>query len=162
VVAFPVEVSAIVASASQAGLSNAPNFRDVAYADANGQQRPPGGRFPCLTKWHMGTEQLEYKLVIDDDPDAEVLGRLAHFELGAAAFMAAVAKFPNRNIQLRQGTRVIKRHDGEPKLALPAPVAPNLKSWSVHLIRGEQMEWLGFIDASDRTSATQQAIKCSP
>jgi len=33
------------------------------------------------------------------------------------------------------------------------------KSWSVHLICGERMEWLGFVDASDKTSATQQAIK---
>ncbi len=107
----------------------------------------------------METEQLEYKLVIDDGPDPVVLARLADIEIGAAAFMAALTKYPNRNVQLRQGERVIKRHDGEPKPALPAPVDPDLKSWSVHLVRGEQMEWLGYIDASDRTSAAQQAIK---
>jgi hypothetical protein len=51
----------------------------------------------------METERLEYKLVMDDGPDTEVLGQVAHLEIGAAAFMAAVAKFPNRNIQLRHG-----------------------------------------------------------
>jgi hypothetical protein len=73
--------------------------------------------------------------------------------------MAALAKYPNRNVQLRQGERIIKRHDGEPTTAPPAPVAPNLKSWSAHLIRGRRMELLGYIEASDETAATLQAIR---
>jgi hypothetical protein len=60
----------------------------------------------------MEHEKLEYKIVMDDGPDTEVLGRVAHLELGAAAFMAAVAKFPNRNIFLRQGARIINQHWG--------------------------------------------------
>jgi hypothetical protein len=107
----------------------------------------------------MEPEKLEYKVVMDDGPDIEVLGRVRDLDFAAAVYMAAVAKYPNRNIQLRQGERIIKRHDGEPKAAPPAPVDPNLKSWSVHLIRGRRMEWLGSVDASDETSATQRAIE---
>jgi hypothetical protein len=33
--------------------------------------------------------------------------------------MAAVSKYPNRNIALRQGERIFKRHHGEPELAPP-------------------------------------------
>jgi hypothetical protein len=101
----------------------------------------------------METEQLEYKLLIDDGPDTEVLGRVAHLELGAAAFMAAVAKFPNRNIYLQRGARVIKKHEGEPTPQPVAPVDPKLKNWSVHLIGGKKMEHLGSVMAADAGSA---------
>jgi hypothetical protein len=49
--------------------------------------------------------------------------------------MAAVAKYQRRNIQLRQGARIIKRHDSEPVQLPPIETRdPNLKSWSAHLI----------------------------
>jgi hypothetical protein len=104
----------------------------------------------------MEVEKLEYKVMMDDGSGTEVLGHVRDLDFGAAVYMAAVAKYPNRNIQLHQGERIIKRHDGQPK---PAPRSSPLRSWSVHLIRGRRMELLGFIDASDETSATQQAIK---
>jgi hypothetical protein len=63
----------------------------------------------------MEHESLEYKIVMTDGPDTEVLGRLAHLELTGAVYMAAIARYPNRNIALRQGARIIKRHDSEPK-----------------------------------------------
>jgi hypothetical protein len=101
----------------------------------------------------MGTEQLEYVIALDDGPDAEVLGRLAHLDLGAAAYMAAVARHPNRNVRLLQGEQILKRHDGEPKPELETPTDPNLKSWSVHLIGGRKMQHLGFVQADDAESA---------
>jgi hypothetical protein len=100
-------------------------------------------------------DKLEYDIVMDGGPDTELLGCVRDLDFGAAVYMA-VAKYPNRDIQLRRGERVIKRHNGEPK---PVPVPPNLKNWRFHLIRGTQMEWLGSVDASDETSATQRAIE---
>jgi hypothetical protein len=86
--------------------------------------------------WLMETENLQYKIVMNDGPDAEVLGRLAHLELASAAYHAAIVKYPLRNIQLRQGAQIIKRHDGEPRPEPPRD--PNLKSWSAHLIGGKK------------------------
>jgi hypothetical protein len=100
----------------------------------------------------MEREKLEYDVVRDDGPDTELLGRVRDLDFGAAVYMAAVAKFPNRNIQLRQGERIIKRH-GAPKPAPSAPADPNLKIWSVYLIRGRKMEHLGFVQATDAESA---------
>ena len=51
---------------------------------------------------------------MDDSPDTEILARAASLDIASVAYMAAVAKHPLRNIALRQGARVIKRHDGEP------------------------------------------------
>jgi hypothetical protein len=72
-----------------------------------------------------------------DGPDSEVLGRLASLDLAGAAYMAAIAKYPKRDLALRQGARVIKRHDGDPK-PVPPP-DPNLKSWSAYPISGKRM-----------------------
>jgi hypothetical protein len=52
--------------------------------------------------------------VTENGPHSEVLGRVRDLDFGAAVYMAAVAKFPKRNIQLHLGERIIKRHDGEP------------------------------------------------
>lgn len=51
----------------------------------------------------METKKLQYQIVMD--PDAEVLGQLAHLELASAAYQAAVVKYPLRNIQLRRARR---------------------------------------------------------
>jgi hypothetical protein len=61
-----------------------------------------------------------------------------------------------RNIALRQGAQVIKRHDGEPKPETPRD--PNLKSWSVHLIGGKKMQSLGYVEAADEPAAIEQAV----
>jgi hypothetical protein len=47
-----------------------------------------------LTLW---CSILEYKIAMDDGPDTEVLGRLAHLDIASAA---AIAKYPNRNVYL--------------------------------------------------------------
>jgi hypothetical protein len=59
------------------------------------------------------TESLEFKVVMDDGPDTEVLGRVSHLELGFALFTAAVVKYPKRTIYLRHGARIIRKHEGE-------------------------------------------------
>jgi hypothetical protein len=107
----------------------------------------------------MEHESLEFKIVMDDGPDTEVLARLAHLDLAGPAFMAAVFKYPKRNIALRQGARIIKRHDGEP--APPPPIEPrdpNLKSWSAHLIGGKKMQLLGFVEAVSEATAIGAAV----
>jgi hypothetical protein len=78
----------------------------------------------------MEREQLDYAIVMENGPHSEVLGRVRDLDFGAAVFTAAVAKFPKRNIQLELGERIIKRHEGEPPKPLPAPVDPNMKTWS--------------------------------
>jgi hypothetical protein len=102
----------------------------------------------------METENLQYKIVMN--PDAEVLGRLAHLELANAVYQAALVKYPLRNVQLRQGAQIIKRHDGEPRPAPPRD--PNLKSWSAHLIGGKKMQLLGFVEAVSEPAAIEAAI----
>ncbi len=93
---------------------------------------------------------------MDDGPDAEVLGRLAHLDLANAAYLAAVVKYPLRNIQLRQGAQIIDRHDGEPKPEPPRD--PNLKSWSAHLIGGKKLERLGVVEAVSEDAAIEVAV----
>jgi hypothetical protein len=46
---------------------------------------------------------------MDDAPGIKMLGRVRDLDFGAAVYMAAVAKYLNRNIQLRQGERIIKK-----------------------------------------------------
>jgi DNA repair photolyase len=55
----------------------------------------------------MELEKFEYKIVMDDGADTVVLALLADLELGTAAFTAAVAKYPKRNVHLRQGVHII-------------------------------------------------------
>jgi hypothetical protein len=62
----------------------------------------------------MEHESLEFKIIMDDGPDTEVLARLAHLDLAGPAYRAAVFKYPTRNIALRHGARIIERHEGEP------------------------------------------------
>lgn len=105
----------------------------------------------------MEREDLKYKVVIDDSesPDTEVLARLAHLDMAVPAYMAAIARFPNRNVQLRQGAHVLKRHEGEPK---PEPTKdPNLKSWSAYLIGGKKMQHLGYVEALTEAAAIDAA-----
>jgi hypothetical protein len=69
-----------------------------------------------------------------------------------------VLKYPNRNVYLRHGARIIERHDGEP----PAPPLvqrdPNLRSWSAHLIGGRKMQLLGYLEAVSETAAIERAV----
>jgi hypothetical protein len=96
----------------------------------------------------MEHESLDYKIVMDDGSDTEVLGRLAGLDIADAAYLRAIVKYPLRNVQLRQGELIIKRHDGEPKPE--PPKAPNLKKWSAHLIGGKKMQLLGFSRGGER------------
>jgi len=92
----------------------------------------------------MERESLEYRIVMEDGRDTEVLGRLANLHMATAAYMAAVARHPKRNIALRRGATVIRRNDGEPQPAPPPD--PNARSWSVHFIGGRRMERLGTVE----------------
>jgi hypothetical protein len=94
----------------------------------------------------MEHANLEFRIVTGDGPDTEVLARLAHLDLAGPAYRAAVLKYPNRNVQLRHGARIIERHDGEPPRAPLILRDPNLKSWSVSLIGGKKMQLLGSIE----------------
>jgi hypothetical protein len=113
--------------------------------------RPPAG-----LQWGMEHESLDYKIVMDDGPDIEVLGRLANLDIASAAYLHAIVKYPLRNVQLRQGEHIIKRHDGEPKPEPPKD--PNLKSWSAHLIGGKKMQLLGFVEAVSEPAAIETAV----
>jgi hypothetical protein len=103
----------------------------------------------------MEHESLDYKIVMDDGPDTEVLGRLASLDIATAAYLQALVKYPLRNVQLCQGEQMIKRHDGEPKPEPPKD--PNLKSWSAHLIGGKKMQLLGFVEAVSEPAAIEAA-----
>jgi hypothetical protein len=112
----------------------------------------------CLTQLAMEHEKLEFKIVMDDRPDNKVLTRLAHLDLGVVAFMAAVTRFPNRNIDLLDGASVIKRHEGEPKPEPPSTLSdPNMRSWSVSLIGGRKMQHYGTIFAISEEAAIEAA-----
>jgi hypothetical protein len=104
----------------------------------------------------MEQESLNFKVVMADGADTEILARAASLDIAAAAYMAAVAKHPLRNVQLRQGAQVIKRHDGEPQPEPPRD--PNLKSWSVHLIGGKKMQSLGWVEAVSEAAAIERAV----
>jgi hypothetical protein len=90
---------------------------------------------------------------MDNGPESEVLGRLRDLDFAAAVYMAAVAKYPKRNIRMLQDERIIKRHDGEPAPVPKPPKDPNLKSWSASLIGGRKMQHLGFVLAADAEAA---------
>lgn len=103
----------------------------------------------------MEREQLEYRIVLEDGDATEVLGRLADVEIAIAAFTAAVARHRRRNLELRQGSEVIRRHDGEPKPEPPRD--PALRSWSAHLI-GRKLQLLGFVEAVSQSAAVEAAV----
>lgn len=79
--------------------------------------------------------------------------------------MAAVAKFRKRNIQLRQGARIIKRHVGGPR---PAP--RRLRHRIPTLGIGPSADWreaewnsIGFVKAASEAGAIEAAaLKFSP
>lgn len=104
----------------------------------------------------METENLQYKIIMDDGLDTEVLGRLADLELAGAAYHAAIVKYPLRNIRLIEGAQIIKRHDGEPRPEPPKD--PNLKSWSAHLIGSKRLERLGVVEAVSEEAAIKAAV----
>jgi hypothetical protein len=103
----------------------------------------------------MELESLEYRIVMEDGRDTEVLGGLAHLGMATAAYVAAIARHPKRNIALRHGTGIIKRYDGEPRP--DPPHDPNARSWSVHFIGGKRLERLGIVEAVDEAAAVEAA-----
>ena len=106
----------------------------------------------------MEIERLEFKVVVDDSdtPDTEILTRAASLDIAGAAYMAAMGKYPNRNVQPRRGARIITQNLGEPKPEPPPD--PNLRSWSAHLIGGKKMQLLGFIEAATEMAAIETAV----
>ena len=104
----------------------------------------------------MERERLEFRVVLQDGADAEVLARLAHLDIATAAFKAAVVRHPGRNLELRHGSRLVARHDGEPKPEPLTPKVPGLKSFSAHLI-GRKLQFLGFVEAASETAAIEAA-----
>jgi len=58
-------------------------------------------------------EYLRYSIDVFDEGDnlVEILGRLADLAVARAAFDAAVAKYPEKRICLREKARVIRRSD---------------------------------------------------
>jgi hypothetical protein len=97
----------------------------------------------------MERESLDYKIVMHDGPDIEVLGRLASLDIASAAYLHAVVKYPLRNVQLYEGEQIIKRRDGEPKPEPPKD--PNMKKWSAHLIGGKKMAVAWFCRGGEQT-----------
>jgi len=70
--------------------------------------------------------------------------------------MAAVARHPHRNVQLRHGMRIVKRYEAMPRPEPPRD--PNLRSWSAHLIGGKKMQLLGFVEAVSEPAAIEAAV----
>ena len=68
----------------------------------------------------------------------------------------AVLKHPKRNLALRHGARIIKRHEGEPRPEPPRD--PNLKEWSVRLIGGSKARFLGYVEAVTEPAAIEAAV----
>ena len=85
--------------------------------------------------------------------------RAASLDVATAAYMAAVLKYPKRNLGLRHGIRIIKRHDGEPRPEPPRD--PNLRSWAAHLIGGSKMQLLGLSRPSTRRGQSTWPRRCS-
>jgi hypothetical protein len=106
----------------------------------------------------MEHESLELKIVMDDGADTEVLARIASLDIASAAYIAAVAKYPNRNVYLRHGARIIRQNLGEPAPPPPIERDPNLKSWSAHLIGGKKLHLLGYIEAATEAAAIERAV----
>jgi hypothetical protein len=102
-------------------------------------------------------DKLEYLVVIEDGLDLEVLGRLKDLDLGFVVFTTAIANNPLRNIFLRQGARIVRRHDGQPKQM--EPTDPNLLDWDVNLIRGSKNDFKGIVMARDEEQAKKVAIE---
>ncbi len=94
----------------------------------------------------MEHEGLQYKVVMDDGPDTEVLGRLTHIELADAAFVAAV------RLELRHGSR--DPHQGRPRSGIRGRSAP---SYALHY-RGSL---LLMICGSSRRSSLSSASPAS-
>ena len=104
----------------------------------------------------MELESLEFKVVMDDGPNTQVLARAASLDIASAAYMAAVALY---HVRLRHGARIVRRHEGEP--TPEPPPDPNLRRWSAHLIGGKKMQLLGFVKAVSEAAATETAVTLS-
>jgi hypothetical protein len=63
----------------------------------------------------MQRERLELKIVMEDGPDPRGIGPGSALDIAGSAYMASIAKHPDRNVQLRHGVRIIERHDGAPR-----------------------------------------------
>jgi hypothetical protein len=94
---------------------------------------------------------LGFKIVLDDGPEMEVPGRLASRDLAGAAYTAAVLKYHDRNIDLGQRARIIKRHLGELQPELPPdPDAPG------PLVK--KLVFFGFVEAATEIAVIERAV----
>ena len=104
----------------------------------------------------MELESLEYKVVMAAGAGTEVLARAKSLDIASAAYMAVAARYRLRNVQLRHGGRIVRRHEGEP--APEPPPDPNLRRWSAHLIGGKRMTLLGYVEAVAEPAAIEAAV----
>jgi hypothetical protein len=148
-------MTATLAGELLGGPDQRPHTGERRVAVRRGDRPPSAGTSPLTTIGAMELESIEFKIVMDDGPDTEVLARAASLDIASAAYRAAVLKHPKRDLALRHGARIIKRHDGAPNPEPPRD--PNLKSWSAHLIGGSKMQLLGFVEAIDEAGAIDAA-----
>lgn len=104
----------------------------------------------------MEIERLEYQVVLEASPDTEILARTAHLDMATAAYLAALTRYSKRNVQLRHGSRIVRRHDGEPHPE--PPKGPDVKAWSAHLIGGKRLRLVGYLEAATEAAATEAAV----
>lgn len=69
----------------------------------------PGDRLPT----HRWVEDLRYSIDVFDAHDnlVEILGKLADIDVAKVAYRAAIIKYPNKRIFIRERARVIARSD---------------------------------------------------
>jgi hypothetical protein len=106
----------------------------------------------------MEHERLEFKIVMEDGSDLEVLARVSALDIASSAYVASIAKYPKRNVQLRHGARIIERHDGEPPPPLLCSQArPEPQELVRPPDRGRKMQLLGVIEAVNEAAALERA-----
>lgn len=102
-------------------------------------------------------EAGEYVVVLEEGADLRVLACAEHLDVAAAAYMAALSRYPKENVDLRYRTRVVKRHEGAPKPE--SVIDPALPDWDVRIIRGSRMDFRGTVMAADEVAAKDRAIE---
>lgn len=86
-------------------------------------------------------ETGEYVVVLEEGPDLRVLARAERLDVAAAAYLAALSRYPRENADLRHRTRVsVQASSGTPKPE-PVPDNPDLPDWDVRIIRGSRMDF---------------------
>ncbi|MBO0754424.1 MAG: hypothetical protein J2P54_01070 [Bradyrhizobiaceae bacterium] len=99
---------------------------------------------------------LEYKFVMEDGADTMCSAGWPVLTSPAPPSYRRSSSTRFAICSFARVPRIIKRHDGEPKLEPPKD--PNLKSWSAHLIGGSKMQHLGFVEGVNETGAIDAAV----